>query len=58
MIFVSSLVQNKNVTIAVYSIIATAIQFYGYGIGYLKSFINVFFLKKKPQEAHPELFFK
>lgn len=58
MIFVSSLVQNKNITIAVYSIIATAIQFYGYGIGYLKSFINVFFLKKKPQEAHPELFFK
>ncbi|MVO10481.1 glycosyltransferase [Flavobacterium sp. TP390] len=58
MIFVSSLVQNKSVTIAVYSIIATAIQFYGYGIGYLKSFTNVFFLKKKPQEAHPELFFK
>lgn len=57
MIFVSSLVQNKSVTIAVYSIIATAIQFYGYGIGYLKSFINVFFLKKKPQQAHPELFF-
>ncbi|MCO6162829.1 glycosyltransferase family 2 protein [Flavobacterium sp. NRK F7] len=57
MIFVSSLVQNKSATIAVYSIIATAIQFYGYGIGYLKSFINVFFLKKKPQQAHPELFF-
>lgn len=57
MIFVSSLVQNKSVIIAVYSIIATAIQFYGYGMGYLKSFVNVFLLKKEPQEAHPELFF-
>lgn len=58
MVFVSSLVQNKNVKIAFYSIIATTIQFYGYGSGFLKSFFKVFLLKIKPEEAHPELFFK
>ena len=58
MIFVSSLVQNKNIEIAFYSIIATVIQFYGYGLGFIKSFFKVFILKKKPEEAHPELFFK
>lgn len=58
MIFVGSLVQNKSIGIAFYSIIATIIQFYGYGVGFLKSFINLFLLKKKPESAHPELFFK
>ena len=58
MIFVGSLVQNKNGKIAFYSIIATAIQFYGYGTGFLQSFINVQCLKKKPEAAHPELFFR
>ncbi|NHN27806.1 glycosyltransferase family 2 protein [Flavobacterium jejuense] len=57
MIFVSSLLQNKSVEIAFYSIVATSIQFYGYGIGFLKSFINLFVLKRQPEKAHPELFF-
>lgn len=58
MIFVSSLVQNKNSKIAFYTVLACVIQFYGYGKGFLQSFINIQLLKKKPEEAHPELFFK
>ncbi|VXB65564.1 Glycosyl transferase family 2 [Flavobacterium sp. 9AF] len=58
MIFVVSLLQNKNIIIAFYSIVATAIQFYGYGIGFLNSFLNIFLFKLNPEKAHPELFFK
>jgi glycosyltransferase involved in cell wall biosynthesis len=37
---------------------ACVIQFYGYGIGFLKSFIKISILKKRPEDAFPELFFK
>ena len=50
-------IKNKSIEIALYSLVATIIQFYGYGVGFLKSFINLFLLKKKPESAHPELFF-
>jgi hypothetical protein len=33
-------------------------QFYGYGIGFIESFIKVIVLKQKPEKAFPELFFK
>lgn len=57
-IFVVSTLQSKNLTIGIFSIFAVATQFYGYGIGFLKSFWNIILLKRKPQEAFPELFFK
>ncbi|BCY29494.1 glycosyltransferase [Flavobacterium okayamense] len=53
-----SLIQNKSIKIALYSIIAAIIQFYGYGKGFLLSFYKVSILKKKPENAFPELFFK
>ncbi|CAM4034770.1 MULTISPECIES: glycosyltransferase [Flavobacterium] len=58
MVFVGSLLQSKSVKIASYAVIATMIQFYGYGKGYLQSYINLFIFKKEPEKAHPELFFK
>ncbi|HEY6142590.1 MAG TPA: glycosyl transferase family 2, partial [Flavobacterium sp.] len=33
-------------------------QFFGYGTGFLESFIKIIILNQKPQEAFPELFFK
>jgi len=57
-LFFSSLFVTKSIKIATYSIIAVIIQFYGYGTGFLKSFWNINVLKKTPQQAHPELFFK
>jgi glycosyltransferase involved in cell wall biosynthesis len=50
--------QNKSIKIGFLSIAAVAIQFYGYGTGFLNSYIKVRLLKQKPEEAFPELFFK
>jgi hypothetical protein len=53
-----STIQNKSLKIGYLSLIAVWKQFYGYGTGFLKSYIKVIILKQKPQEAFPELFFK
>lgn len=58
LLFISSLMFNKNLKIALYSLWATVIQFYGYGKGFLLSYYKISILKQKPQEAFPELFFK
>ncbi|KIA98470.1 glycosyl transferase family 2 [Flavobacterium sp. KMS] len=57
-IFIVSTIQNKSLKIGFLSVIAVWKQFYGYGIGFLESFIKIIILKKKPQEAFPGLFFK
>ncbi len=57
-LFISSWWDNKSLKIAFLSLIATFIQFYGYGFGFLKSFVFVQILKRKPESAIPELFFK
>ncbi|MFV7236642.1 glycosyltransferase [Flavobacterium sp. ZB4R12] len=57
-LFLVSTYQNKSVKIGYLSLIAVWKQFYGYGIGFLESFIKIIILKQKPQEAFPELFFK
>lgn len=57
-ILLLSAFQNKSIKIGFLSVAAVAIQFYGYGTGFLKSFIKVRVLKQNPQEAFPELFFK
>ena len=53
-----SAIKNKSIKIGFLSVAAVAIQFYGYGTGFLKSFIKVRVLKQNPQEAFPELFFR
>ncbi|MBX2966150.1 MAG: glycosyltransferase family 2 protein [Cyclobacteriaceae bacterium] len=58
MCFLISTFQNKSVSIGFLSVYAVAIQFWGYGTGFLLSFWNISVLNKKPQEAFPELFFR
>ncbi|MFT7252022.1 MAG: GT2 family glycosyltransferase, partial [Flavobacterium sp.] len=58
MIFIDSTIKNKSVKVGMLSVIATFIQFYGYGKGYLLSFIKIKLLKQEPKKAFPELFFK
>lgn len=58
LLFITALINTKSLKIAVLSLVAVTIQFYGYGIGFLKSFVLVQLLKRKPQEVFPELFFK
>lgn len=57
-IFVLSAFQNKSLKIGLYSIKAVWKQFFGYGKGFLESFVKIIILKKNPQKAFPELFFK
>lgn len=57
-LFLASSYQNKNLKIGFLSIKAVWKQFFGYGTGFLVSFIKVIILNQKPQEAFPELFFK
>lgn len=58
LLFISALTETRSIIIALLSLVAVFKQFYGYGLGFLKSFIKVNLLKQKPQEAFPELFFK
>ncbi len=58
MLFISSLLKNKSLEIALYTIIAAVIQFYGYGKGFLLSFIKIHILKQQPEIAFPKMFFK
>jgi glycosyltransferase involved in cell wall biosynthesis len=58
LLFISSLLSNKSLKIALFSLWATIIQFYGYGKGFLVSYYRISILKQKPHEAFPELFFK
>jgi hypothetical protein len=39
-------------------VVAVWKQFYGYGIGFIESFMKIIILKKNPQKAFPELFYK
>ena len=57
-IWLLSAFQNKSIKIGFLSIAAVAIQFYGYGSGFLNSYVKVRLLKQKPEEAFPELFFR
>ena len=57
-LFLTALKQNKSIKIAFYSLVATVIQFYGYGKGFLQSYIKIHILKQQPKIAFPKLFFK
>lgn len=57
-VIILSSVQNKSIKIGFLSLIAVWKQFYGYGTGFLKSFVLVQILKKDPKQVFPELFFR
>lgn len=57
-IVIAASLQNSSIKVGLLASVAVFIQFYGYGRGYLKSFIQIHLLKKNPQSAFPELFFK
>jgi GT2 family glycosyltransferase len=55
--FLLALISTKNILVAVYSLLAIIIQFYGYGYGFLRSTIKLLFSKKKEEELFPNLFY-
>jgi glycosyltransferase involved in cell wall biosynthesis len=58
LIFLTATIQNQSFNIGFLSIIAVSKQFFGYGRGFLESYIKINLLKQKPEVAFPELFFK
>ena len=58
LILLFSSIQNRSLKIGFLSVLAVTKQFFGYGRGFLKSFIKIKILKQNPQAAFPELFFK
>lgn len=58
LLFVHSLVVNKNFKVAGLSLVAVVIQFVGYGYGFLKNSTLMAISNKKPEELFPKLFFK
>jgi glycosyltransferase involved in cell wall biosynthesis len=57
LVFVDSLLKNRSLSIGILSLVAVALQFTGYGYGFLKSTIFINFSKKNPEELFPRLFF-
>jgi len=57
-LFLMSSYQNKSIKIGYLSVIAVWKQFFGYGIGFIKSYFQIIIMKRKPQDVFPELFFK
>lgn len=55
--FILSLIKTKNLMVALQSLWAIVIQFFGYGYGFLKSQMVIGIMGKKPEEAFPNLFF-
>ncbi|WJJ95129.1 glycosyltransferase [Algibacter luteus] len=56
--FILALIKTKNIIVSILVIPAILIQFFGYGIGFLKSTFAVSFLNKDPETHFPKLFFK
>jgi len=57
LIFVDSSIKNKSIFIGLLSVVALFIQFFGYGIAFLKSTFYIGLLKRDPQRQFPTLFF-
>ena len=56
-ILVDSSIKNKSIYVGVLSLIAIFVQFFGYGLAFLKSTFYIKYLKKNPKQQFPQLFF-
>ncbi|WP_298756615.1 glycosyltransferase [uncultured Psychroserpens sp.] len=56
--FILAYTKTLNLSVAIQSILAIFIQFFGYGYGFLKSTFAISVLNKRPEQRFPKLFFK
>lgn len=57
LVFLDSLMDYKNIKIAILSLLATNIQFVSYGLGFIWSYFKIHILKQTAEQAFPKLFF-
>lgn len=55
---VDALIQTRSLKIAGIAVIASYIQLYGYGWGFLKTYVRIILLKQDERKAFPKLFFE
>jgi len=58
LVFFDSSIKSKNIYIGFLSVYAIFIQFFGYGLAFLKSTFFIHLLKRNPQKQFPNLFFE
>ncbi|WP_424000391.1 glycosyltransferase [Maribacter sp. IgM3_T14_3] len=58
LLFIDALRKTSDLKVSLLSLMATAIQFFGYGYGFLKSTLYINSSSKKPEEIFPKLFFR
>lgn len=56
--FILAIFKTQSIIVALLSLLAIIIQFFGYGYGFLRSTLKLWVYKKKPEELFPDLFFK
>ncbi len=56
LIFIDTFIQNKNLSVASLSVWTTLIQFFGYGLGFLRSFIRLHIMRKSIIDTFPKMF--
>ncbi len=57
LILIDSSIKNRNIYIGMLSVAAVFVQFFGYGMAFMKSTFFINLLKKDPQKQFPSLFF-
>jgi len=57
-LFIDALIKTRSLKVSILALLATVIQFFGYGYGFLKSTLYINFSNKKPEEIFPKLFFR
>ena len=58
LIFIDASIKNKSLFIGLLAVWATFVQFFGYGLAFLKSTFFIQWLNKEPEKQFPNLFFK
>ncbi len=56
--FIVALFSTKNALVAALALVAITIQFFGYGLGFLKATLAINIFNKEPETYFPNLFFK
>lgn len=54
--FVDSAIKNESLNVGFLSLVAIANQFYGYGTGFIKSYVGLHILRQSPEEVFPTMF--
>ncbi len=56
LILIDATIKNKSIMVGVYAIVATLVQFTGYGLGFLRSIIRLHILRLDKKKSFPKMF--